>query len=135
MSDEVRKIRFKKENPRNLIISTASNSAEIFDFSLINEAMTQRFSLKGVKNLTEITDFSFSENRSRDWASLMTIHKKTNFPYLWNMEDKSLTKVSLEMNFENSSKITSGKVTNCGNFALIGFSNGQVIKFNMQSGK
>jgi U3 small nucleolar RNA-associated protein 21 len=51
------------------------------------------------------------------------------------MKDKTLTLVSLELDFENSALVTSGKVTNCGNFALIGFSNGQIIKFNMQSGK
>jgi len=65
----------------------------------------------------------------------MTLHLESNFPYLWNIMDKRIVKVQLELGSENVNKITSGKVTSCGNFALIGFSNGTIVKFNMQSGK
>ena len=43
---------------------------------------------------------------------------------MWNMENKSLTKTSLELDFEKEYKITSGIVTPCGNFAVIAFSDG-----------
>ena len=50
------------------------------------------------------------------------------------MQNKSLTKTKLQLSSERQAKITAIFITHCGNFAVVGYSDGQIIKFNMQSG-
>jgi len=46
----------------------------------------------------------------------------------------SISKVPVE-NVYNKVKVTAVCVSQCGNFGVLGYENGQIQKFNMQSGK
>lgn len=93
-------------------------------------------------SVEEINAFAFSMNRVRDWANVITSHKLQEKACLWNSENHSIVKQNLEYFEKDEEKqkiegciISCVFVTNCGNFGVIGFDNGRIIKINMQSGK
>ena len=54
-------------------------------------------------------------------------------PILWSSEDRVISDVPVKVENKNS-VCTSVCVSMCGNFGFVGFENGVIEKFNMQSG-
>lgn len=82
--------------------------------------------------LTEINDFAHSTNRASDWSNLLTCHKNMDKAYLWSVENKTIVKKNIDKpQHYNKLRITSIYVTHCGNFGVLGFENGNLLKFNM----
>ena len=56
-----------------------------------------------------------------------------NRPILWSLQDRVISPVPVQTEIKNSI-CTAISVSMCGNFGFAGFENGQIEKFNMQSG-
>jgi len=137
------------QGARNLI--TCSKDGNLRDISLLNELQSMNFSKK--KQLTKIHDgldsgsvnqFAFSQFRENDWQNVLTCHVEGQGkakdsvhakPYLWSTANHSIAKVQPQIKTNVQSRVTSVSITRCGNFGILGFANGVIVKFNMQSGK
>lgn len=119
------------------------------DISLLNEFQSMNFSKKKqLKNKQDgleagtVTSFDFSQFRERDWSNVLTCHQsKSNSgasespsPQLWSYANHSISKLAVQHKVGDQSRVTSVGVTLCGNFGVLGFQNGMISKFNMQSG-
>ena len=62
----------------------------------------------------------------------MTCHHNQNSPVLWSYENNVIGSVPVEV--KSTSNCTCVSVSMCGNFGFAGFENGEIEKFNMQSG-
>ena len=141
------------QGARNLI--TCSKDGNLRDISLLNELQSMNFSRK--KQLTKVNDgldsgpvsqFAFSTFRENEWQNVLTCHQAGGEgqvgqvrdsvhakPQLWSSVNHSISKVQVQMVSKTQSRVTSVAVTKCGNFGVLGFANGAITKFNMQSGK
>ncbi|CAG9787200.1 unnamed protein product [Diatraea saccharalis] len=82
-----------------------------------------------------ITKLSSCMQRDKQWDSIASIHRGKYIVTTWSynkirMGDHKLIPPS----FPKGTEATCLIVTHCGNFVIVGYSNGQVHKFNMQSG-
>eukprot|EP01040_Poterioochromonas_malhamensis_P006235 gene6235-6710_t len=110
-----------------------------YDFQELSSRSLDTFS-RG--RLSECVDFDFTYIGSKPWGDFVSVHKSNSDAYLWKVEDKTSTKTVLKYPGEekkgSSSSATpaasSVKVSSCGNFAVIGYANGLIAKFNIQSG-
>lgn len=91
-----------------------------------------------------VNQFAFSTFRENDWQNLLTCHSEGQGqvrdtvhakPQLWSSVNHTISKVQVQMETNTQHKVTSVAVTRCGNFGVLGFANGTITKFNMQSGK
>lgn len=113
-----------------------------YDFQELSSRSLDTFS-RG--RLPECIDFDFTYIGSKPWGDLVSVHKDKSDAYLWKVEDKAATKTILryvsegkKSSFSSASAVapsaTAVKLSSCGNFAVIGYSNGLLGKFNIQSG-
>ena len=65
---------------------------------------------------------------------MLTCQDKAKAPYLWSSASHSISKIPVE-NTQAKVRVTAVAVSNCGNFGVVGYENGGLQKFNMQSGK
>lgn len=95
------------------------------------------FNTENIQETSQIIDFSFASNRAKDWSNLLTCHKNFDKPYLWSTEDHTLIKKNVQWDTQpgKAVQITKVFVTHCGNFGIIGYADGNIVKINMQSGK
>lgn len=134
------RIRFYGDNANNEAhhILSASES-EIKNISLLNEHMTKDFSLKNVEkilrnhNSSKILSFDYNEFRERDWANILLCLRQCEFPILLSYENSSAVNKVIERKTKDS-YCTSVCISMCGNFGFVGYENGALEKFNMQSG-
>lgn len=151
--NSVKKLRFYGEDGLHLIISSYDSQCELRDLSLLNECMSITFSKKPNKEvkkknydtenqyqINEVLDFDFSCNRAKEWGTLLTCHVFSSKPCIWSCEDHTIIKKSIKLQEnqaqtqENLNFITAVTVSNCGNFGVLGFKNGNISKINLQSG-
>ncbi|KAM3966934.1 WD repeat-containing protein 36 [Aphomia sociella] len=88
-----------------------------------------RFALPPIKKLSSCMQ------RDKQWDSIAALHEDRALVTTWSynkicMGDHKLKPKGLEKGIKATCLI----VTHCGNFVIIGYSNGSVHKFNMQSG-
>jgi U3 small nucleolar RNA-associated protein 21 len=81
-----------------------------------------------------VAQFDFSEFRERDWQNVLTCQDKSKAPFLWSSANHAISKVPVEALLPKV-RVTSVAVSSCGNFGVVGYENGSIQKFNMQSGK
>jgi U3 small nucleolar RNA-associated protein 21 len=132
------KIRFYGEsinNDANHLLSM-SNS-ELRNLSLINEHMSKDISFKNIPKTIkhnnikiDLYDFDFNEFRQRDWSNILINY--ANHPILCSYENSTVSEKPIEL--KTKSRCSSVCVSMCGNFGFAGFENGNIEKFNMQSG-
>ena len=153
LRDSIKNLRFFGEEGLHIIASSGLKTGELRDFSLLNECMSRNFSHKvntsvkkrnfdteNEETLNEVLDFSFAENRSKDWGTMLSCHRFSTKPCLWSIEDHTILKKRLEFledptkNELKSDFVTAITVTKCGNFGLLGFKSGGITKLNLQSG-
>lgn len=158
---ELRAVKFYDDNGYHLIGISAHPQSEIIDFSVLREDMTakvsQKSSSKGLNKYTkterdeslgQVLDFSFSTNRARDWANLITANKHSLKPCYWDLEAHSLVKSQMALFDKGRATknafveelgrkkrfVTKVAMSNCGNFGVAGFSDGYLVKLSMQDG-
>lgn len=93
---------------------------------------------------------SFSTSRSKDWDDVVTTSEGESLGRTWSVESKRVGKWtltgegSMQVSYYNINRLLTTKVdalypqtsgvSACGNFGLVGSTNGQVTMYNMQSG-
>ena len=122
----------------NHILALSKNSLR--DLSMLNEHQSTYFSSKNMKpavkkllisqTLPDFSSFAFSVNREKDWCNVLT--QNSTDAYLWSYENKSIGDKAIER--MTKGKVSAVAVSECGNFGVIGTIEGQIEKFNMQSG-
>ena len=106
------------------------------NISLLSEQMSKEFSSKKFNNSIKkhsIINFDFNEFRERDWSNIALIISEYEKPILYLYENSSISEVQPKLKTKNSF-CTCVCISICGNFAFCGFQNGNIEKFNMQSG-
>ena len=106
------------------------------NISLLSEEISKEFSSKKFKNFSqkhEIKNFSFNEFRERDWSNIALIFSEYEKPILYSYENSCISEIQPKLKTKNSF-CTCVYISICGNFAFCGFENGNIEKFNMQSG-
>lgn len=153
-------IKFYDEEGFHILGYSMNQNSEIVDFSVLREDMTSHVSAKQTKksqhhlaterdaNIGEVMGLASSTSRASDWPNMITANKKNLKPCLWDVEDKSIVKLSVGLfdtarakrqNFiedlgRKKRLITKVTITNCGNFGVAGFTDGYVVKVSMQTG-
>ena len=106
------------------------------NISLLSEQMSKEFSSKkfniSIKKHS-IINFDFNEFRERDWPNVALIISEYEKPILYLYENSAISEVQPKLKTKNSF-CTCVCISICGNFAFCGFENGNIEKFNMQSG-
>jgi len=118
---------------RHLI--SAAEDGNLRDISLLNEFQSMNFSKKNLakisvkredgQNIGTVSDFAFTEFRESDWSNLLTSHSEAKSPFLWQYADHAMSKVPV-LASEKNVQVTAVCVTQCGNFGILGFANGQI---------
>eukprot|EP01080_Neovahlkampfia_damariscottae_P002286 gene2286-2459_t len=90
---------------------------------------TSELSSKKMK-LPTITDLDFCYLRQDDWDNLVTCHNDSNVN-LWNVKNQVINE---KMHLYSKGNTRSVCLSTCGNFVIIGKSNGKLEKWNIQSG-
>ena len=109
------------------------------NISIINEHQSREFSYKKFpdlnnKKIHKIISFDYNEFRERDWSNIALVLSDYNKPILLSYENNSISKNQPNLKTQNS-KCLCISISICGNFGFCGFENGNIEKFNMQSGK
>lgn len=121
-------------------------------FNVINESMNysmgraayNRKSIKKKENsslMPSITEFSFSTARTKEWDNIATMHVGIPIITTWTYDKRRMGDHKLlPKRWSNTARTklnvfaTSVHVTHCGNFVVVGYSSGNVDRFNIQSG-
>jgi U3 small nucleolar RNA-associated protein 21 len=128
--------------PRFLLPSNTENDiilgtskGEIGIINVLLNQQTTVFSSKG-KKLSPVISMSLSPVRHYDWPALVTIHENDLTVHVWSANNKVLsdTKLLRPKGTRTVSFPIASSVSPCGNFAVIGYQDGAVFKFNLQSG-
>jgi U3 small nucleolar RNA-associated protein 21 len=153
-------IKFYDDEGFHILGYSMSQNSEIVDFSVLREDMTNHVSAKSTKknqyhlateretHIGEVVGLASSTSRARDWPNMITANKKNLKPCLWDVEDKTIVKLSVNLFDTARAKkqgfiedlgrkkrlITKVTISNCGNFGVAGFTDGYIVKVSMQSG-
>ena len=116
------------------IISCDKNNLR--NISLLSEQISKEFSSKKFNTSIKkhkIINFDFNEFRERDWGNIALIISEYERPIIYSYENSSIYDVQPKLKTKNS-YCTCVCISICGNFGFCGFQNGNIEKFNMQSG-
>jgi U3 small nucleolar RNA-associated protein 21 len=111
-------------------------NVELSQGNIVHKAKKLKVDAQAIK-LPPVIDFSFSFIRERDWNNVVTCHAHTHDVYLWHFADKVKAKKTLRRSLAprvHAPPATSVSCTFCGNFVFVGYSDGQIHRFNLQSG-
>lgn len=111
-------------------------NVELSQGNIVHKAKKLKVDAQAIK-LPPVTDFSFSFIRERDWNNVVTCHAHTHDVYLWHFADKVKANKTLRRSLAprvHAPPATSVSCTFCGNFVFVGYSDGQIHRFNLQSG-
>ena len=127
-----RYLKFYGDEGKDILVSCGDN-ALLQRISLISDHQNIIFSTSGQSVTNSTRAFGFSKYREFDWSNIVTCHFDSSECYLWSYERKALQAKS-QLELHNKTNATMVQVTNCGNFCVIGYVNGELCKLNMQSG-
>lgn len=97
---------------------------------------TKHKSDKAINALPPIVRFSAEISKEKQWDNIAACHENSSLVSTWNydkcrMGDHIITQPTFDKHDVSASAIC---ITGCGNFVVIGFSNGLIFKYNIQSG-
>lgn len=140
-------ISFPNEDKTHFVYS-ASKDQTLWSFSLRKDAQAQEMSQRPPKSkskdrkaglvsllrerLPEITSMSMSAAREGEWENMLTTHKDEKFARTWDTRIKRLGHHELATVDGGLAKTVC--VSHCGNFGLVGSSEGGIGVYNLQSG-
>ncbi|CAG5046600.1 unnamed protein product [Parnassius apollo] len=114
---------------------------ETFNKSMGKASYNRKISKKKKRLQTDylvmppITKLSSCMQRDKQWDSIASLHEGMYMATTWSYNKIRMGEHKLKPpEMEKGVQATCLTVTHCGNFVVIGYSNGQVHKFNMQSG-
>ena len=139
------------ENPKGELIKyTVTNDSATAKLSKKFKNKHQNLQTEITRKTDDILNFVISENNTKinDNNNLMTLHKNSKFPLFWDFENLTIRNVFLELYSEyradtekNYAKIvnkfrvcTAIDISNCGNYAFIGYDDNYVVKLSTKSG-
>lgn len=143
-------IRFYGNKGDNIL--TAGSDSSLRKFSTITEILNKSlgrasFNRKAAKKrgrlvedpllMPPITDFAIEITREKEWDNVAAIHSGLGTVTTWSFDKSRMGEYKLlPEKFKSNRNIvaTSVCITKCGNFVVIGYNNGHVERFNMQSG-
>jgi U3 small nucleolar RNA-associated protein 21 len=110
-----------------------SQTTELSQGSIVKKS--KQLGLKAMQlKLPTITDFAAEHSRERDWDNIVTTHVGESAARTWFWQNKNLGKHKLQHpSVTGDAKATD--ISACGNFVVIGYTTGEVLKYNLQSGK
>ncbi|OAF65871.1 U3 snoRNA-associated protein 21 [Intoshia linei] len=148
------------DTPSNLTFMPSDNqflvSSDKFGFMKMFNVDTDfrstvlaRLSINKIKNKFEnlstttvypISNYSIETSRTQDWNDLVAVHKNFSKASVWSTRLKNQSKnfltvpnIVLKKYSDDSIYPTCVNISGCGNFAVLGYSNGSVHVFNIQS--
>lgn len=119
---------------RSISVVRDSRSHELSQGELQKKSSQLSVSVSSLK-LPAASSLSFSLTRSRDWDDVLTTHQGRQFANTWTVRDKRMGKKPLSASAQRKiiAEARTACVSACGNFGLIGNSEGLVEVYNMQS--
>lgn len=134
------------DEEKSHFLYSASRDNTVWRFSLRKDAQAQELSQNPPKaragtgkawkptgeKFSEVTGLAMSVAREGEWDNLLTTHKNETFARTWNTKTARVGHHMLSTVDGGIAK--SICVSHCGNFALVGSSNGGIGAFNLQSG-
>lgn len=136
-------IEFPHEDKSHFLLS-ASRDRSFWSFSLRKDAQAQELSQRPLasnkrqagptmrEKFPEITCLASSQTREDDWENILTGHKDEVFARTWNSKSKRVGRHHLAT--IDGGVVKSVCISHCGNFGLVGSSNGGIGSYNLQSG-
>ncbi|KAG5670537.1 hypothetical protein PVAND_000794 [Polypedilum vanderplanki] len=137
-------------------ILSAGEDSSLRIFSTISETLNvslgrASYNRKASKKLSKLQDdyrimppissFTSETTREKHWDSIVAIHRDLVEATTWSFDKRKMGELKLmpERFKENKRKdfktfATCLNMTHCGNFVIIGYSSGEVERFNVQSG-
>ena len=106
------------------------------NISLLSEQISKEFSSKKFNNSIKkhkIINFDYNEFRERDWGNIALVISDYERPIIYSYENSAINDVQPKLKTKNTF-CTCVCISICGNFCFCGFKNGNIEKFNMQSG-
>ena len=106
------------------------------NISLLSEQISKEFSSKKFNNSIRkhnLISFDYNEFRERDWGNIALVISDYERPIIYSCENSSINDTQPKLKTKNSF-CTCVCISICGNFGFCGFKNGNIEKFNMQSG-
>ena len=106
------------------------------NISLLSEQISKEFSSKKFNNSIKkhkIINFDYNEFRERDWGNIALVISNYERPIIYSYENSAINDVQPKLKTKNTF-CTYVCISICGNFCFCGFKNGNIEKFNMQSG-
>ncbi|KYF46612.1 WD domain, G-beta repeat-containing protein [Toxoplasma gondii TgCatPRC2] len=82
-----------------------------------------------------VTDIAFASSRHFDWPNVVSLHRGAHAALVWSFHEKTLTPTALRVSRHASTPATAVAVSGCGNFVVVGYADGSLHRFNLQSGK
>ncbi|XP_072270052.1 WD repeat-containing protein 36 [Pyxicephalus adspersus] len=109
-------------------------------YGSVNKAKSKKMGLRGASlRLPPVMSFASETARQSDWDSIIACHQNLLRCTTWNyvrstMGAHKLTPPDFKKNRPHHVYATTVDLTSCGNFVVIGLSNGNVDVYNIQSG-
>ena len=121
---------------RSFNILADSQTVELSQGSVVKKS--KQLKIKAIElKLPTVTDFAAEHARERDWDNIVTCHQREVGVRTWTYQSKRIGKHTLKHPAVESAggiaKVV--EISGCGNFALVGYTTGHVLKYNLQSGK
>lgn len=134
--------------PKSFNLLSAGHDSTIKMFHLYSERLnrnlgtarphpkTKRKNKASMNKLPAITCFAAEPAKDKQWDNIAAIHENSSFVTTWNydkcrMGEHFITQPTFK---KHGVSATSVCITGCGNFVVIGFSNGFIFRYNIQSG-
>eukprot|EP00039_Didymoeca_costata_P007263 m.97884 g.97884 ORF g.97884 m.97884 type:complete len:916 (+) comp13615_c2_seq1:242-2989(+) len=83
--------------------------------------------------LPPVLDFAAEPLRERDWDNIVSCHLGKNYAQTWTLQNKRVGKHRLRLD-DVEGDIKCVAISCCGNNAILGYTSGEIAKFNIQSG-
>jgi U3 small nucleolar RNA-associated protein 21 len=113
------------------------HSGELSQGHLEKKSKRKHVALDALR-LAPIVDFDSTQAKETRWANIVSCHQDDGAAYAWSFARKALEARRL-LNPDRASSLrpvaacTCVCLSSCGNFAMLGFADGALEKFNMQS--
>lgn len=134
--------------PKGFNLLSAGNDSTLKMFHMYSERLnrnlgTARYNPKSrhkkdrsISRLPAISCFAAETAKEKQWDNIIACHRGTSLVTTWNydkcrMGEHFFAQPSYD---KHGAHATSVCITSCGNFAVIGYSNGIIFKYNIQSG-
>eukprot|EP00043_Microstomoeca_roanoka_P019431 m.218630 g.218630 ORF g.218630 m.218630 type:complete len:933 (-) comp16994_c1_seq1:59-2857(-) len=135
---------------RYVCVIQDERSCELSQGSLEKRAKMKHRTVESLR-FPPVVDFAAESTREGDWDNIVSCHHGQSGAHTWSFENKALGSHTLKASISKKTKATEDTenegdhsrrrvsaarvcVTPCGNFAIIGRSDGRIHRFNVQSG-